>query len=35
MSMGVYRSLKESMDKYKYVSVYECLWKFVRVNGCL
>ena len=34
-AMGVFARLWESMDKYKYVSVHECLWKFVRVYGCL
>ena len=31
ISMGVYGCLRESMDKYKYVSVYECLWVFMSV----
>ena len=29
VSIGVYGCLSESMDKY--VSVYDCLWEFVRV----
>ena len=34
-AMGAYGCLRESVDNYKYVSVYECLSKFVRVYGCL